>query len=95
MHKISDSSVISVTKEAVHCDVEDEVVILEMKEGIYYGLNPVGAFIWNIIKEPKTVAEIRDAVLEEYDVEKEVCEKDLMELLRELLGKGLIGVEEP
>lgn len=95
MHKISDSSVISVTKEAVHCDVEDEVVILEMKEGIYYGLNPVGAFIWNIIKEPKTVAEIRDAVLEEYDVEKEVCEKDLMELLRELLGKGLIEVEEP
>lgn len=93
IHKLSDLSVISVTKEAVHCDVEDEVVILGLKDGVYYGLNPVGAFIWNLIQEPKTVAEIRGAVLEEYDVEKEVCEKDLMELLTELSDKGLIEVE--
>lgn len=95
IHKISDLSVISVTKEAVHCDVEDEVVILGLKDGVYYGLNPVGAFIWNIIiQEPKIVAEIRDAVLEEYDVSEEVCEKDLMELIAELSDKGLVEVEE-
>ncbi|MCZ3364275.1 MULTISPECIES: PqqD family protein [Methanobacterium] len=94
IHKISDLSVISVTKEAVHCDVEDEVVILGLKDGVYYGLNPVGAFIWNNInQEPKTMAEIRDAVLEEYDVSEEVCEKDLMELLTELSDKGLIEVK--
>jgi len=95
IHKISDLSVISVTKEAVHCDVEDEVVILGLKDGVYYGLNPVGAFIWNIIiQEPKTVAKIRDAVLEEYDVSEEVCEKDLVELIAELSDKGLVEVEE-
>ena len=94
IHKLSDLSVISVTKDAVHCDVEDEVVILGLKDGVYYGLNPVGAFIWNLIQEPKTVAEIREAVLDEYDVEKEVCEKDLMELLTELSDKGLIEIEE-
>ena len=92
MKKISESSVISVTKDGVHCDVENEVVILGLKDGVYYGLNPVGAFIWNLIQEPKTVAEIRDAVLEEYDVEKEVCEKDLMELLTELSDKGLVKI---
>ena len=94
IHKLSDLSVISVTKEAVHCDVEDEVVILGLKDGVYYGLNPVGAFIWSLIQKPKTVAEIRDAVLEEYDVEKEVCENDLMELLTELSDKGLVEIEE-
>ena len=94
IHKLSDLSVISVTKEAVHCDVEDEVVILGLKDGVYYGLNPVGAFIWNLIQEPKTVAEIRDAVLEEYDVEKEICENDIMELIAELSDKGLVDVEE-
>ena len=94
IHKLSDLSVISVTKEAVHCDVEDEVVILGLKDGVYYGLNPVGAFIWSLIQKPKTVAEIRDAVLEEYDVKKEVCENDLMELLTELSDKGLIEVED-
>ena len=61
---------------------------------MYYGLNPVGAFIWNLIQKPKTVAEIREAVLDEYDVEKEVCEKDIIELIAELSDKGLIEVEE-
>ena len=93
IHKLSDLSVISVTKEAVHCDVEDEVVILGLKDGVYYGLNPVGAFIWSLIQKPKTVAEIRDAVLEEYDVKKEVCENDLMELLTELSDKGLVEIK--
>ncbi len=93
MKKILGSSVISVTKDAVHCEVEDEVVILGLKDGVYYGLNPVGAFIWNLIQEPKTVAEIRDAVLEEYDVSEKVCENDLMELLTELSDKGLVEIE--
>ena len=93
MKKISESSVISITKDAVHCDVEDEVVILGLKDGVYYGLNPVGAFIWNFIQEPKNVAEIRDAVLDEYNVSEKVCENDLMELLAELLDKGLVEIE--
>lgn len=93
IHKLSDLSVISVTKDAVHCDVEDEVVILGLKDGVYYGLNPVGAFIWGLIQEPKNVADIRDAILEEYDVSREVCETDLMELLTELSDKGLVEIE--
>ena len=93
INKLSDLSVISITKDAVHCDVEDEVVILGLKDGVYYGLNPVGAFIWNLIQKPKTVAELRDAVLEEYDVSEEVCNSDLQELLTELSDKGLVEVE--
>ncbi|MDO9626598.1 MAG: PqqD family protein [Methanobacteriaceae archaeon] len=89
---ISDLSVISVTKEAVHCDLEDEVVILGLKDGVYYGLNPVGAFIWNLIQKPIAVKEIKEAILNEYDVEEEVCEKDLIELLGNLEEKNLIEV---
>ena len=88
--KLSKSSVIKVSKEAVHCDVEDEVVILGMKDGVYYGLNPVGAFIWSKIQEPKTVEEIRDLILEEFDVGPEECESDLMELLQELLENNTL-----
>lgn len=89
---INDTSVISVTKEAVHCDLEDEVVILGLKDGVYYGLNPVGAFIWNLVQNPITVKEIKEAILDEYDVEEDVCEKDLVELLTNLMDKNLIEV---
>jgi len=94
MGELSGSSVISVTKEAVHCDVEDEVVILSMKDGVYYGLNPVGAFIWNQIQKPKRVDEICDLIMGEFDVGREECEADLMDLLYELLDKGLIEVSD-
>ncbi len=82
------------SKDFVYCNVEDEMVLLGMEDGIYYGLNPVGAFIWEQIKEPKTIDEVRDAILDEYDVGKDECEKDLMELLQELTQKGMIVVKD-
>ena len=92
--KLSKSSIIQLSKEAVHCDVEDEVVILCMNDGVYYGLNSVGAFIWNIIKKPKSVDEIHRAIIKEYDIGKEESERDLMELLNDLLNKGLIEITD-
>lgn len=87
---IPELSVISVTREAVHCDLEDEVVILGLKDGVYYGLNPVGSFIWKLIQNPVSVKEIKEAILAEYEVDEETCENDLQELLGDLLDKGLI-----
>ena len=92
--KLSKSSVIKVSKEAVHCDVEDEVVILGMKDGVYYGLNPVGAFIWSKIQEPKKVEEIRDLILKEFEVSSEECEADLIDLLYDLLENNLIEISD-
>jgi len=92
--ELSGSTKVTVSKDYVFCKVEDEMVLLGMEDGIYYGLNPVGAFIWEEIKEPKTIDEIRDAVLSEYEVEKDECEKDLYELLRELVEKGLVIVKD-
>lgn len=90
--ELSGSTTVTVNKDYVYCNVEDEMVLLGMKDGIYYGLNQVGAFIWENIKEPKTIDQVRDAILVEYDVEKEECERDLFELLKEMTEKGLVEV---
>jgi len=92
--ELSGSTIVSVSKDYVYCKVEDEMVLLGMEDGIYYGLNPVGAFIWEQIKEPKTIDDIRDAILKEYDVEKVECETDLMKLLQELTEKGIVIVQD-
>jgi hypothetical protein len=59
---------------------------------MYYSLNPVGTQIWKLIEAPQTVSGVCDALLEEYDVEPECCERDLLTLLQELADKGLIEV---
>lgn len=91
--ELSLNSTVSIAKDVVSCDLVDEAAILNMKDGVYYGLNPVGAWIWNLIQKPIKVNEILDKLLEEYDVEKEVALKDMMELLEQLLENELIEVE--
>ena len=54
---------------------------LELKSGTYFGLDEVGATIWNLIAQPRRVIEIRDALLSEYDVDAERCGRELIELL--------------
>ena len=91
---ISDRSVVVATKDQVSCDLAGEAAILNIKNGIYYGLDPVGARIWNLMQEPRAVAEIQNAITDEYDVEPERCARDLFGLLEKLLAEGLIEVKD-
>ncbi len=91
--KITDRSIVMVAKEQVFADLSGEAAILNLKSGIYYGLDAVGARIWTLIQEPRTVSEIRDTILREYEVEPKQCEEDLFALLAELLSHGLIEVK--
>ena len=81
-------------KDQVSSDLGGEVAILDLKAGVYYGLDAVGARIWSLIQEPRTVNEIRDILLEEYEVEPERCERDLLVLLQRLADEGIIEVED-
>jgi Coenzyme PQQ synthesis protein D (PqqD) len=92
--KISESSRVSASAEQISSDLGGEAVILNLKTGIYHGLNEVGAQVWTLIQEPKTVFEIKQTLLHEYEVEADVCERDLMILLQELVSAGLIEVKD-
>lgn len=84
------------TKEQVSCDLGDEAAILGMKNSVYYGLNPVGAAIWRLLQQPRSVSELRDAVANEYDVSAEQAEDDIFDLVRRLMSEGLVElVGEP
>ncbi len=89
---ISNNSRIVVSRDQVSCDLPGEAAILNLKAGVYYGLNTVGASIWKLIQEPRTIKEIRDALVQEYDVEPKRCEQDILELLQELSTHELIKI---
>ncbi|BBD59608.1 hypothetical protein NIES2109_23960 [Nostoc sp. HK-01] len=93
--KLSSSENVSVvaSREQICSELQGEVVILDIKSGAYYGLNQVGASIWNFIQSPKTIKEIQDAILAEYEVEAEVCKLDISDLLEDLAAKGLIEIK--
>jgi hypothetical protein len=73
--------------------VGDETVILDLAGGTYYGLDPVGARIWQLMSERKTLAEICDTMLDEYEVTRDDLERDVVELANKLLEQKLINIE--
>ena len=81
------SSVVA-TKEQVSSELAGEAVILDRKSGVYYGLNSVGASIWNLVHGPQTVNEIRDTLLTEYFLESSQCDRILLPLLQALKSDG-------
>jgi Coenzyme PQQ synthesis protein D (PqqD) len=90
---LSDQSVVVAAKDQISCDLAGEAAILNVKSGIYYGLDPVGARIWSLVQQPRAVAEIQNAISGEYDVDPAQCARDLRGLLEKLLAEGLIEVE--
>jgi hypothetical protein len=72
--------------------VEGEVVILNFADEVYYGLDGVGARVWELLREQRTLAELRDVVASEYDVDAATAEADLRELLEDLAARRLLEV---
>jgi hypothetical protein len=69
-----------------------EQVILGMDDGVYYGLDGVGARVWELLQSPRTVAEVADVVVTEYDVHAERALEDVLALVRDLVAHGLVDV---
>jgi hypothetical protein len=89
---LSKQSVVTVTQDQVSCSLGSEAAILNVKDGIYYGLDPVGAHIWKLLQTPRKIADIHELLLQEFDVESDLCQHDLLALLEDLLRVGLIEV---
>ncbi|HKD62988.1 MAG TPA: PqqD family peptide modification chaperone [Candidatus Acidoferrales bacterium] len=79
-------------KEQVSCPLGEEAAILNLKNTVYYGLDSVGARVWTLLQQPRSIGELRDTLLSEYEVETGQCEQDLLALLESMRNEGLIEV---
>jgi hypothetical protein len=85
-------SIVGVVDDQASCKIVDEVAILQVSSGQYFGLDTVGAFVWDQIQEPKTVNDVITSLTEEYDVQRSRAEHDVLCLLQELARVALIDV---
>jgi len=88
--EISLQTTVVAISDQVSCRLDDETVLLELKNGTYYGLNSVGSTIWELIQQPRSIKAVYCAVLEQFDVDSESCRRDVLRLIGELQGAGLV-----
>jgi hypothetical protein len=80
------------SEELVASDLEGETVMMSIRSGMYYGLDSIGSRLWQLIEQPRSVSELCDILLKEYDVERAQCERDVIALLNEMHGEGIVDV---
>ena len=84
------TDLVRIADGVVYKRVGDETILLDFDAGVYYGLDSVGARIWELLADARSLEAIVDTLLEEYDVTRDVLENDVAALLSELGLKQLI-----
>ncbi len=71
-------------------ELAGETVLLNLNTGVYFGLDPVGSRIWQLIQDSRPLHQILTILLDEFEVDQTRCETDLIQLVSSLCEHGLL-----
>ena len=84
-----------VSNDQVAADLAEEVVILGMKEGVYFSVSAVAARIWALLQTPRRLGDVVATLTSEYDVPADECTADVLAFVEELAARGLVVRDAP
>lgn len=88
--RVLHTTVLKRTANQLSSIVDGEVILLNVNSGEYLNLNSVGTYIWNCFEHPRTIQQIIDLLVSEYDVSVGLCESETKPFLEELIALNLI-----
>lgn len=92
MKEISLNSIITRNEDVLSGLVDDEAVIMSIESGNYHLINETGRRIWELLEKPKTVAQLCDILAEEFAVEQETCQLEVLQFLVALRARQVVIV---
>ncbi|MGL4819195.1 MAG: lasso peptide biosynthesis PqqD family chaperone [Bacilli bacterium] len=93
MKSITVQSVVTQVNGFVTAAMGDEKVMLSVEHGTYFNLGEIGGAIWEAIEQPTTVGAVVDRFVASYEVERDMCESDVLNFLESLYQEGMITVD--
>lgn len=83
------STTITRHPDMLSAEIGGEAVMMSIEKGAYFGLNPVATRIWDLIEQPKTIAELIQAITDDYDVSPEQGAADVQEFVADMIKRGI------
>lgn len=80
--------------EIVFSQMDDEIVMMNLEKGEYYGISPVGSRIWELLETPQTVDDICRTLCKEYAVSPEKCTEEVLIFITQMKEKNIITIIE-
>lgn len=87
---LSLKAAVRISEEVLFREIDGEAVLLELGTGVYFGLNEAGTRIWTLLQQDGSLRKVFEAMQTQYEVPAERLERDLLELVNQLLAKGLV-----
>ena len=91
--QVSMDTVLTQNKDLVASSIDGEVVLMSIENGKYYGINPIGSRIWEILAYPTTYIDLIDTLLTEFDIDRITCEKKVTTFLKEIAAENIIEIK--
>lgn len=87
---ISENSRVVGSESVVMCELDKGLALLDLNRGRYFSLNSTGTLVWSCIEQPASVDEICAVVAKRFEIGLDVCRRDIVDLLQQLVDSGLV-----
>ena len=92
--KLDLSTIIKQSTGIITQNLEEDTVMANIDSGRYFGVDSTAKFIWEQLATAITVENICKKVLEEYDIDTETCEREVLLFVQKLADENLLEFEE-
>jgi hypothetical protein len=79
------------TDRAVHGDLPEETVLLDVEAETAVRLNATGAWIWEQLEQPRRVEELAGGLAERFEIDEERALGDVVAFAREMARRELLA----
>jgi hypothetical protein len=79
------------TEHAVHGELPEETVLLDVDSGTAVRLNATGAWIWDQLEQPRRVGELADGLAERFEIDEARALGDVVAFAREMTRRDLLA----
>ena len=86
------ASTVSRSEDQLSAEIDNELVLMDIEQGNYFGLDAIGTDIWRRLDGPVVVSDLCAALGEEYDADADTIKRDVLALLERLIAEGLIEI---
>lgn len=93
--QIGPETLVTRSEEPVAVEVDRTVVMMSVDQGMYFGLEGVGPRVWSLLEQPRSVRQLCDALMNEFEVTPEVCRREVGTFLEELRRAQLVRFHDP
>ncbi|MEO5374481.1 MAG: PqqD family protein [Alphaproteobacteria bacterium] len=93
MSVLTSDSRIRPNADLLSTEVDGEVVMMSVKHGVYYGLDPIASDVWRRLARSPTLGDLTRGLVEAYEGDPAVIESDVRALLETMREKDMIQVD--